>query len=260
VQSLLVAAVLALPLIALGQEPVVEPAPAPVVVEPVPAPQPVHAAEPVLNAWNIGAGFTFYSGGLSLLGASSSGSLLGGSGALGALGISQPTLTVLLERRLNEYLFVTFQAAAGYGASQDDKNSELVSHVLNLAGTVGLRRIINPRGVVEVSWFANVGLTYGNFEYRAIGNLYDPTTGAYLPDVLQITRGNSFGLSVVGGLTLERELVAGLALRLSSSLLGFSYGSHNSVASTPDASTNSKGHGFDLGLRFSPTIELRYSF
>lgn len=264
-QPLLVAAVLVLPLIALGQEPAaVEPAPVAVVVptpvftvEPVPAPQPVHAAAPVLPAWNIGGGFTFFTGGLAMLGSGQSG-LVGSAGALG--GLSQPTMTLLLERRLNEYLFVTFQASAGYGASQDDKNSEVFSHQLSLAGTIGLRRVINPRGIVEVSWFANLGLGYGNFESRVTGNLYNPTTGMFLPDALQIARGNSFSLGAVAGLTLERELVAGLALRLSSSVLGFSYGSGASSLSTPDSSSDGKSHGFNLGLRFSPSIEIRYAF
>ena len=67
-------------------------------------------------------------------------------------------------------------------------------------------------------------------------------------------------MGAVTGLTLERELIAGLALRLSSSILGFSYGSSVSNVTIADAPTEVANHGVDVGLRFSPAIELRYAF
>lgn len=257
---------LLLPVLAFAQSEVEKPA------EPLPPPAPtvapvveiVHPAVPILPDWSIGAGIGLTIGGIgysSLLGSVSGLAGSGGLQSLVGLGVgTQPRLTILIERRLNEKLFITFLGAASYSASQNDTNSDLKSHLLTLEATLGMRRVFNPRGLIEVSLFANGGVGYSNSEYRSLGSVYDPNTGTFSQTTLMISRGHSFSVGAVSGLALERELVSGLALRLSSSIIGLSYGLSSNTTTTPDAKTESKGHGVDVGLRFSPTIELRYAF
>lgn len=178
----------------------------------------------------------------------------------GGRGRRPAPFTVLLERRVAERLFLTFQGAASYGASQDDTNADLKGHLLDLEGALGVRRVFNPGGVIEVSWFGNAGFGYTNSESRYLTTSYDSTTGAFTLTTLQIIRSHTFSVGAVTGITLERQLIEGLALRLSSSIVGVSYGLGATTATTPDTKTDRQTHQFDAGLRFSPSIELRYAF
>ncbi|MDP2272366.1 MAG: hypothetical protein Q8K32_16645 [Archangium sp.] len=250
-RNLLVTALLVCSSVAFAQE---ENPPPAVVVQPPPA------AVHTLPAWNVGAGLGFFFGGPSF----GFGSLSGLSGLAGLSSNTvyvplQPQFTVLVERRLSERLFLTFQAAATYGANQDDTASELKGHNLNLAGAFGVRRVFNPRGVIEVSWFGNAGVGYTNNESRGFSLSFDAATASYV-QTLNIYRSHTFSVGAVTGLTLERELIEGLALRLSSSIIGFSYGQGKATTTTPETKVDRKNHVVDVGLRFSPTIELRYAF
>ncbi|MDP1828293.1 MAG: hypothetical protein Q8L48_33795 [Archangium sp.] len=250
------ALVLLMPTLAFAQEP----------VAPAPAPQVVHAAVPVVPDWNVGAGIGFMVAGpsYSTIGLGGAGGLAGlagvGSASSGMSLLPQPRFTVLVERRLSDQLFLTFQGSASYSASQDDKNAELKGHYLALDGAIGLRRVFNPRGVIEVSWFGNVGVGYTNSESRTLGPVYDPATGSYSQTMLAKYRNHTFGVGAVTGLTLERTLIDGLALRLSSGIVGLNYGLGASTVTTPMEKTDRQHSQFDVGLRFSPSIELRYAF
>ena len=167
-------------------------------------------------------------------------------------------MTVLIERRLSERFFLSFQAAVTYSSNVSDTFSALSSRNLSLEGAVGVRRVFNPGGVIEVSWFGNAGVGYADFEYRTLLSSFDGT--GMLTSTPQTTRGHSFAVGAVTGLTLERELIAGLAVRLSSGVLGVSYGSSTSTTSSATTSVDSTNHGVDAGLRFSPALELRYAF
>lgn len=268
-QNLILIAALSVPLVAFAQaeaETPVEVKPAAPPIEPVhaavPIDQPVHAAVPVLPSWTVGAGLTLGTG-LSSFAAPSQSGLLGGLGALtGTLGVSAtPRMTMLIERRLNDYLFLAFGAGLGFSGNQIDAVPGYAYRQFNVEGSLGLRRVINPGGVVEISWFANVGLSYANAETRSTGLTFDPLTGAQSTEPLStLFASQSFGFGGATGITLERELVSGLALRLSSSVLGIGYGSNSGTTTVGENSRKASGHGFDGGLRFSPTIELRYAF
>lgn len=234
--------------------------------QPAPAPRVVHAAVPVVPDWNVGAGIGFMVAGpsystIGLVGAGGLAGLAGlGSSSSGMYLVPQPRFTVLVERRLSDQLFLTFQGSASYSASQDDKNAELKGHHLALDGAVGLRRVFNPRGVIEVSWFGNLGIGYTNSESRTLGLFYDPATASYSQTMLAKYRSHTFGVGAVTGLTLERTLIDGLALRLSSSIVGLNYGLGATTLTTPMEKTDRQNSQFDVGLRFSPSIELRYAF
>lgn len=216
----------------------------------------VHAAVSVPPDWNVGAGITFGAG-------IASGALLSGGGLLGGLGTSlgvsaQPRMTVLIERRLSDRLFLGFGAGVSFSSTQTDTSPEL--RQVSFDGTIGLRRLFNPRGVVEVSWFANVGVSYANVENRSRGVSIDPVTGMLNQNTPQVLLAQGFGIGAATGLTLERELISGLALRLSSSVVGIGYRANSSRLTVGEESRESSGNTFDGGLRFSPTIELRYAF
>ena len=252
-RNLVVTALLVCSSLAFAQEEIPPPA---VVVQPPPA------AVPPRADWNLGAGLGFSFGTIGL----SSGTIglagLGGAGGLSSLGglsvAPSPRATLLLERRLSERLFLSFNAGAGYSASQSASFSGFSYRNLSLEGSLGLRRLFNPGGIIEVSAFGAAGVNYGNFESRSVISTSDGMGGT--TSTSQTYRGNSFTVGAVAGLTLERELITGLALRLSSSILGFSYGGSKYTLIVADATTESAGDQIDVGLRFNPAIELRYAF
>ena len=253
-RNLLVTALLVCSSLAFAQEENPRPA---VVVQPPPA------AVPPRADWNLGAGLGFSFGTIGL----SSGNiglaqLLGAGGLSGSLGglsaAPSPRATFLIERRLSERLFLSFNAGAGYSASQSATFSGFSYRNLSLEGSLGLRRLFNPGGIIEVSAFGAAGVNYGNFESRGFISSSDGMGGT--TSAPQTYCGNSFTVGAVAGLTLERELITGLALRLSSSILGFSYGVSKYTLLVSDTSTESAGDQVDVGLRFNPAIELRYAF
>ncbi len=249
-QNVVVAALLVISSNVLAQAETPPPA---VVVQPPPA------AVPRQTEWNFGAGLGFSFGGFGL--SANAIGLAGpaGSGGLGGLGVTpSPRATLLLERRLTDQLFLSFNAGAGYTALQSSTFSGFSYRNLSLEGSLGLRRLFNPGGVIEVSAFGAAAVNYGNFEGRSVLRTIDGMGGT--TSTPQISRGNSFAVGAVAGLTLERELITGLAVRLSSSILGFNYGGSNLTILVSDTPTESAGDLFDVGLRFNPAIELRYAF
>lgn len=262
---------LVLPLAALAQEKATPPAPPenPQVheVPPVPTvttppwnqPQPLHEAVPVPRNWNLGAGISFLFPTVGVVSPGLGISGLAGAGSLGGLsaGVALPRLTLLIERRLSERLFLTFNAGVGYAGSQSETYSAISSRSFSFDATAGLRGIFNPGGVVEVSAFGSVVAAYSNFEYRSLLQTVDSMgMTVQTPTTL---RGNAYTIGGIAGLALERELISGLALRLSSSILGFSFNGTESNTLVQDISTENKTRGGEVGLRFSPAIELRYA-
>lgn len=224
-----------------------------------PGPQPMHAAVPVPKNWNIGAGISFPLGGFGFSSASLVG-LAGLGGTLGGLSVAapQPRVTILIERRLSEHLFLGFQATVTYGANQSETFSALSFRHVSVEGTAGIRRVFNPGGLIEVSGFGNAGFGYASSENRQLIPVLD-AMGMSVPTPSK-TIGSAFSVGAVAGLTFERELISGLALRFSSSVVGVSYGRNSYTTTIQETETSVAGNGIDAGLRFSPTIELRYAF
>lgn len=251
-----------LPLAAFAQaEPTAPPIeaapPSPVVTATPPpegGPQPVHRAVPVPRSWNIGAGISFPLGGLSFAGVPTlAGSLPSSVPESSAL----PRLTILIERRLSDRMFLTFNAGATYGANQSETFSALSSRRFSLKATAGVRGVLNPGGVIEVSLFGNAGVAYTNYEYRTLLQTFDSM--GMTVQTPQAQRGNGYTVGGAAGLTLERELISGLALRLSTSVLGFSFSGASTRVTVQDITNTNETRGGDVGLRFSPAIELRYA-
>ena len=222
-------------------------------------PQPLHEAVPVPKNWNLGAGISFLFPSMNFI--SGAGSLVGlaGLGSVGSLspGVALPRFTLLIERRLTDRMFLMLNAGIGYSGSQSQTFSAISSRNFSLDATAGVRGIFNPGGVVEVSAFGSVAVAYTNYENRSIFQTTDSMgMSVQTPTTL---RGNSYTVGGLAGLALERELISGLALRLSSSILGFSYNGTSSSTTIQDNTTENESRGGDVGLRFSPAIELRYA-
>ncbi|MBI5543521.1 MAG: hypothetical protein HY901_06500 [Deltaproteobacteria bacterium] len=195
------------------------------------------------------------SGGLPRLGLSS-----GSQPAPAIQAITAPRISVLIERRVSQPLFLTFQASASYGEGKNEVSPELTAHQLELDGELGFRHVLNPRGLVEISWFATAGVRYANVESRSLVGVYNQSPPYDVTMTLRVSRGHSFAVGVVAGLAVERELIEGLALRLSAGILGASYGLSSFNDWTSAEAADYRVHEFDLGLRFIPSLALRYAF
>ena len=223
-------------------------------------PQPLHEAVPVPRNWNLGAGISFLFPTVGFFPGVAIGALAGaGSGALGGLsaGAPLPRLTLLIERRLSERLFLMLNGGIGYSGSQSQTFSAISSRTFAFDASAGVRGIFNPGGVVEVSGFGSVAVAYTNYEFRSIFQTTD-SMGMSVQTPTTV-RGNSYTVGGLAGLALERELISGLALRLSSSILGFSYNGTATSSIVQDNTTENESRGGDVGLRFNPAIELRYA-
>lgn len=206
--------------------------------------------------WTVGAGLGFtWSPALGLSGLAG----LAGSSTLGGLSTLQPSVSALIERRLGARTFLLFQLAGGYSSWRSTTDADSSSRQFNLDGQLGVRHVFNPGGVVELSWYGSARAGWQSFDAQLRTQTLDPSTGTLSPDLVT-THARGLSVGAATGLVLERELLEGLALRLSSSVLGFSFGtsSFESVGNFPVQPGG--GQSFDIGLRFSPTVELRYAF
>ncbi|MFZ5438352.1 MAG: hypothetical protein ACOZQL_00020 [Myxococcota bacterium] len=210
--------------------------------------------------WNLGAGVGLQIESPSMVGT------LGGVGGLGGLNgiISSgllssvsPTAAAFVERRLGERSWLMFQAAVGYtGQTLRDSGS---NRLFTANGRVGARYVLNPHGLIEVSWYGAAHVAWRSWNSGSLQMAFDPQTNTV---GTELTTYKSTGLSIgaVTGVVLERELIEGLALRLSTSILGASYSSNWAQVSNNVSLQQASGDGVDVGLRFSPSLELRYSF
>lgn len=212
---------------------------------------------PAEPRWSVGAGLSFFSW-------SSSSSLLSRSSATyqsaPSLGAEvQPRLGLLIERRIGNHTWVQFQLDGTYASSQDDEEEWLSARRVDLDASLGLRRVFNPGGVIEVSYWGALGAGYANSlsHSRYTTTYYYPSSSS---DEWVIDRSHSFSIGATVGLAFERELTEGLFLRLSSSLLGASWAQVARTVTTNGVDAESSSHETDLGLRFSPALEVRYRF
>lgn len=209
--------------------------------------------------WTVGAGLGFTWSPVTGLSSLSSLSGLGALSSLGLMGTVQPSVSALIERRLSARTFLLFQLSGGYGSWQSTTDADSSSRQFSVDGQLGVRHVFNPHGLIEVSWYGSARAGYQSIEAQLRTQSLDPSTGMLSPDLLAL-RGRSFSVGAATGLVLERELVEGLALRFSSSVLGLSFSSSSSETVGNFAVQPNGGRSFDVGLRFSPTLELRYAF
>jgi hypothetical protein len=206
--------------------------------EPAPTTQPPAApATAAIEAprWSLGFGY-----------APSVVTVLTSNSGLGGVLTSTPRVSTTVERRVGDATWLGFQLGGRYGSSstEDSRGSESGG----LYAQLGVRHVLNPKGLVEVSLWGAASADYWTGSY--------PSPSEQVPDAVHSGRGFSLGL--VGGLALERELVQGLALRLSSSVAQANWGKTMDWASGSDLRSTSEFGS--VSLAFAPMLELRYAF
>jgi hypothetical protein len=177
---------------------------------------------------------------------------------------------LILERRLTHQLWLTLDPYAGVSASVQPMlvylNSNQGTPVGNDSSyadaglSVGLRYVINPGGIVEVSPLFNVALGYS---YSGPQKDYEQTTTTD-------SASTSVGTSV--GIALERQLLPNLYVRVATTLFAASYqwgsvhynsvggsavDSYGNVVNTTAVNTRNSTASLHAGLSVSPSLSLR---
>lgn len=206
--------------------------------EPAPAAQaPAAPATAAVEAprWSLGFGY-----------APSIVTVLTSDSGLDGLLTSTPRVSTTIERRVGDATWLGLQLGGNYGSShpEDSRGWEYGS----LYAQVGVRHVLNPKGLVEVSLWGAASASYWSGAY--------PNPSEQEPDAVHSSR--AFSLGLVGGLALERELIQGLALRLSSSVAQASW--NKTLDWTSRADLRRAVESTSVSVAFAPMLELRYAF
>ncbi|HEX9402345.1 MAG TPA: hypothetical protein VF912_19730 [Anaeromyxobacter sp.] len=220
---------------------VAQPAPAAPVGAPIAAPV-IPAATPVIAAvaqaprWSIGAGVGFNSSGMFLSSAS-------------VFSLWWPAATASVERAVGDRTWLTVGASGSFDREETKASDSILSTIPRrdtgqLVLTAGVRRPVSrPGAPVEVS--ALVLAEGGALRFRSgTSSSTDVEQRAWL-------------VGASAGIAVERALAAGLALRISTGILGVRYWRGKlAYAGGPSVTTSD----LSAQLRLSPSIELRLAF
>ena len=197
--------------------------------------------------WTIGAGV-----GTEQLFFVSSGT----PGLISAGVTSAPVGTFFLERRVGDRTWLVFTGSGSVSRTRFDPPPVTGGAGLpvptrqdaeQISGSIGLRRVVTrPGAVVDFSLFATVG---GGYAYAQ----QEDTDSAGAVTKFRDTRGFA---EVNGGIAVERTLTGGLAVRISTPLLGASWSrlERNAGTGTRD------GSAIETFVAVAPRIELRLAF
>jgi hypothetical protein len=196
--------------------------------------------------WNIGAGF--FSG--------------GDSGLLSGLsGIVSPTFAGALEHRVAQHTWLALTASGSYESrdaplsSSGESPGRASIPIRSLSGALllGLRHEI-VHGVVDVSIFAGgfIGAQRVRHDRLRTGEFFN----GYQYNTSNL---RSFGL--IGGITLERQLIDALALRLSLDLAKLSFSrSQTETIDSLGVGTPQNLSTRSLGVAIRPGLQLYFYF
>jgi hypothetical protein len=232
------------------------PAPAAAVAQPVPPAAPPAAsaarAEEV-PSWTIGAGLGDFR---SVTFAAPTGTVViaGNLIALWAGSEFVPLASFFLERRVSERTWLVFGAEGSLRRDHVDApaDTSLVAQFTKsdaemIALSAGLRSVVTRHGApVEVSLQAVVEGGYVHAVTRV--TVPDGTTGEF--------RDTGRFVEVTGGIAVERELTGGLAVRVSTPLVGGRY----SKLERKDTTGTLNGTSASVFVTLSPRLELRLAF
>ncbi len=178
-----------------------------------------------------------------------------------AMGPQLPHGQVTLERRLRGRTWLMLQANGTYGKGAGQPAlfqyypppTQVTGVQLaeteygNIGLVLGLRHAFSVAGLFDVS------------PYLTIGGEYSGATRTYRNLAFEQESSESFrdfthapGATAQVGLIIEREIISGLAIRLSTSILQARY--------TAAFSSYSRDTWFSAGLAFNPSLELRAVF
>lgn len=178
------------------------------------------------------------------------------------LGLSQimladttPSGRIMVERRMGDKFAVLFLGSAWYseGESSDAiRDRKDVGHSKGFGVSIGFRRIINPGGLVEVSFLLQVGGERN--ESDSTGERDGWETSSRHVEL-------SYALGAGLGLVLEHKFTDWLALRFESMLARISFAVSEAKSRDRDGDTSApRSESFQVGLTFTPSLQLRMSF
>jgi len=124
------------------------------------------------------------------------------------------------------------------------------------SGSVGVRRLLNPGGVVEVSPI----VTVGGYRTDVNGIPTARTSSADGTLVVGSQDTTTKGYDARLGLVLERALLSNLFLRFESYFLRVGYGKSTSAEKSAETPQSSKREDLSIGYGFAPSVLLRLSF
>jgi len=209
---------------------------------PVESPSHQAAQPPVAEhepAWSIGAGLTLGQvGGLFSLNSLSS---------LTSLTTFAPGASVFLEHRSGPRSFLLLDLSGAYQSNHLESGSTGNARQRSLAADIGLRYLLTaPDALVDVSVLALVNGSLSDSTSSSSGGLSSVLVGQ-----------SQWSVGASAGLVVERKLVPGLFVRISTPVV---YAS-NSRSKTDYVSMDSVVmSGFGVGLQLAPRLELRLAF
>jgi hypothetical protein len=188
------------------------PPPAPPSAAPPPPSQPRPVAPRPLPNWNVGAGI--FAGGDSVFGL---------SGLSGLAALSTPAYGAAVERRVGPRTWLALNAMGSYEnrdlaitpAEVPPIRSSAAVHSLSGSFLLGLRHEI-VQSLVNVSIFAAGAISAQRVRPDTLRSSEKYQTYGYTPS-------NARGVGFIAGMTVERQLVEALALRLSLDIASLSF-------------------------------------
>jgi len=167
--------------------------------------------------------------------------------SLTSLATLGPGASAFLEHQRGPRSFLVLDLSGTYQSSQFESGSTGNTRQRSLAADIGLRYLLTaPDAVVDVSVLALVN-----------GSLSDSVNTISSGLSSQFLGQSQWSLGVSGGLVVERKLVPGLFVRISTPVLYASYA--RSKVDYVNMSSDILS-GFGVGLRLAPRLELRLAF
>jgi len=165
---------------------------------------------------------------------------------------------MMLERRLVGGLWLGALVEAGYAVNRSESYSESAnanggthsgesSHV---GGGLQLRYVTTPDWIVALSLFATVNAGYSHSSHTS-------EYGGYGSSSLE---SRSFGIGAQLGLALEREIVPGFGMRLSSAIVHLTYSDGDTETESSAQVDTYESSNWSGGLAFTPTLAFVFRF
>ena len=166
----------------------------------------------------------------------------GGLGGLG--GLSSPGASILVGHRLFGPVSLLARVAGSYSRTQLDDSTSANGAMTSTTGmlSLGLRVSLTSPEILDVSAFVLADAYFGE---SRLGDTQSSTTA---------------GIGGELGLSLDRELVPGFGIRVSTTVVGASYRASKSSSVVAGLETSSTQNGVVFFMGIAPMMELRWSF
>lgn len=238
-----------------------------------PATPPVPAA-----GWSIGAGLGVNNPGLLSLsfpgvgGSGSSNPFAVVTGFSSSMTPPLPSASVVLEMRVIGELWLLGRLSGSFGqqsaAGATDTSSTGITAVQKQDVTegasalaLGVRQRAVAWGHVQGSWFVVLNGTYFTNSVRSYIAANPSSLNALDGTMAETSTLSTYGVGLAAGLAVDVMLVDNVFLRVSTPLANVGYITGVFLPSkTAKASESPSGHGFNAGIAFAPSLEVRLAW